>query len=357
MAWPRSRLLSPSVLTLLSFLLPAGANAQTAVVPLFSAQKSVATGTAISGKSTNGLGVYGYTEDGIAVQGRDAGTLEARGYGGYFTSNTGVGVFGKSTASSTAFNNIWAPGVYGYSVNGCGVLGVSDAEDWHGAGVRGESNNYYAGVFKSKHYRGILATSGNNYYAAYFDSGTDLGAGIYVRGNITATGSKSGYVVDVAINDGNDTLEAGDVVVVTGAADPLLGRIPLIRVRKSTVAASTAIVGVVDRLFTPPASGEPGQGPNGEAVPPAPDSVADPGGDTTAIAPGQYLSIVTLGAFRVIKADATPGPIRPGSLLVSSDEPGYAMAAAAPATGTVIGKALAGLESGTGLIPVMVTMH
>jgi hypothetical protein len=59
------------------------------------------------------------------------------------------------------------------------------------------------------------------------------------------------------------------------------------------------------------------------------------------------------------KVDATKSPIRPGDLLVSSGTPGHAMKCTSkrPAAGTVIGKALEGLESGKGTIQVLVTLR
>ena len=55
--------------------------------------------------------------------------------------------------------------------------------------------------------------------------------------------------LDVVLNDGLEPLEPGDVVVITGAADPVLGEIPVIKVKKAGTANSTAVMGVVDRKF------------------------------------------------------------------------------------------------------------
>lgn len=57
--------------------------------------------------------------------------------------------------------------------------------------------------------------------------------------------------------------------------------------------------------------------------------------------------------------DATQGPIRCGDLLVSSPTPGHAMAGSDPARtpGAVLGKALRALESGTGMIPILVCLQ
>jgi hypothetical protein len=50
-------------------------------------------------------------------------------------------------------------------------------------------------------------------------------------------------------------------------------------------------------------------------------------------------------------------PIHPGDLLTTSDMPGYAMKATDPKIGTILGKAMGTLESGTGVIEVLVTLQ
>ncbi len=59
------------------------------------------------------------------------------------------------------------------------------------------------------------------------------------------------------------------------------------------------------------------------------------------------------------KVEAESGPVRPGSLLTTSEMPGYAMAATdrERAFGCVLGKALRGLASGTGMVPVLVALQ
>ena len=57
------------------------------------------------------------------------------------------------------------------------------------------------------------------------------------------------------------------------------------------------------------------------------------------------------------KADASNGPIEEGDLLTTSNNPGYAMKAIDPKIGTVLGKAMGTLESGTGTIEVLVTLQ
>ena len=57
------------------------------------------------------------------------------------------------------------------------------------------------------------------------------------------------------------------------------------------------------------------------------------------------------------KVDASYGAIRPGDLLTTSATPGHAGRAENPRPGTILGKALESLESGTGLIRVLVTLR
>jgi hypothetical protein len=59
------------------------------------------------------------------------------------------------------------------------------------------------------------------------------------------------------------------------------------------------------------------------------------------------------------KVDADEAPISVGDLLTTSPTCGHAMKAADPmkAFGAVIGKALAGLDEGCGLIPILVTLQ
>jgi hypothetical protein len=58
-------------------------------------------------------------------------------------------------------------------------------------------------------------------------------------------------------------------------------------------------------------------------------------------------------------ADASKGAIKPGDLLTSADVPGYAMKATDyfRAQGAIIGKAMTGLDKGTGLVLVLVTLQ
>ena len=58
-----------------------------------------------------------------------------------------------------------------------------------------------------------------------------------------------------------------------------------------------------------------------------------------------------------VRAEAGYGTIRPGDLLTSSPTPGHAMRALEALPGTLLGKALDGLEAGMGPIRMVVLLR
>ncbi|MFO7742674.1 MAG: hypothetical protein R6X31_10225 [Anaerolineae bacterium] len=162
---------------------------------------TTATGSAVRGESGGGSAVSGSTETGYGVYGYDGGTEQARGYGGYFFSQNGVGVYGQSNAA-TDHPNIYAPGVYGRSANGVGVYGETlDTNSW-------------AGYFSSAG-RGVYASvpSGN---VGFNTSGSKLAVVAASDGARLLYTEES---TEVWFTDyGFGTLEGGDKVV---AMDPI----------------------------------------------------------------------------------------------------------------------------------------
>jgi hypothetical protein len=69
--------------------------------------------------------------------------------------------------------------------------------------------------------------------------------------------------------------------------------------------------------------------------------------------------MVTLGAFAHCKVDADIAPIAVGDLLTTSPTKGHAQKVLDPARalGTIVGKALAPLETGKGKIPILVMLQ
>lgn len=68
---------------------------------------------------------------------------------------------------------------------------------------------------------------------------------------------------------------------------------------------------------------------------------------------------VAIAGKAFCKVNATPRAVKLGDLLTTSFTPGHAMKADDPgrAFGAVIGKALAPLEQGVGLVPVLVGLQ
>jgi len=365
------------------------------------------TGTGVYGDSEDGHGVVGHTE---SSDSSDAGVLGINEGGGYGVLGDSDGPWGVAGITSQAWssgqplgqpfgvggqaNSSGGFGVTGLSYSGpAGVIGgtawsstsqVGSIQDqlpvgvagvsWNGTGVYGSSQNHY----------GVVARTA---YAAYaLVSFGDL----YISGNLWATGAKGGYAVDVALNDDTQALEAGDVVVVTGVAAPVIGDIPVLQVKRADTASSTAVIGVVDKHYSLEESEISARGEeagtassssialletrpdeSGQAEPSTEDNTgADEANNIEEelplqeprllqepAAPGEYVTIVTLGVYAQIKIDASYGAIQPGDLLVASPTLGHAMKAVDPRIGTVIGKALGTLSSGRGTIPVLVNLQ
>jgi hypothetical protein len=174
--------------------------------------------------------------------------------------------------------------------------------------------------------------------------------GLRVDGTSYFTGAKTGFVADLCRNASNRVLEPGDVVVVTGCEPAVLGSVPVPLVAPADKAGQTGVIGVVDsRQIVDPAGAEPDDGPAAMRANPAHVRHA-PG----SIKPGDYLLVATLGAYQGVRVDASYGSVQPGDLLVASPHAGFAMPTDSPKPGTVVGKALSGLDAGTGLVPIMI---
>jgi hypothetical protein len=337
---------------------------------------NLGNGDGITGRSTNGVGVAGRSQTLNGVTGW-TGTSDQAGVFGYSTD--GRGVVGRSDSNDGIVGWTGAidkSGVYGHSVDGYGLTGSSDSnigvQGFGDIGVKGTTNavNYGHGVLgwaSGTTAIGVTGVGTGTYGTGVEGSGNTWGVysqgDLGVNGDITVSGSKSGFVVDICLNDEGTSLERGDVVVISRATEPVLGTIPVPMVRKISKAGATEIIGVVDRLYRIHEKPVSDHGtkvvdtsqhkPNGSLV------------EEITIAPGSYLSVVTLGAYQAIKVDASYGAIHPGDLLTSSPNPGYAMKAQPVNVngiefyrpGTIIGRALGSLESGQGTIPVFVSLN
>jgi hypothetical protein len=299
-----------------------------------------------------------------------------------------------------------------YMYGGKGVYAESDDAAQPGLDGNAYGINAYGVSGESASYRGMYAKSdSNSLYSLFVDSKdgpTQTTAALNVRGtirgegNLVILGSKAGYVVDIMQNQDSAALEPGDVVVIVGNAPPVQGQIPVVTVKKASGAYDTAVAGVVDAVwYAPDAETKTAYEAQESAARAARDArnksrasarikltnsnglaevstrrlkttdpevampemkVTDEQGtlheltNETSASTGGYVSVVTLGAYKMVKVDASFGAIKAGDLLTTSTRPGYAMKVndKVAAIGAIIGKALGNLDSGTGAIPVMV---
>ncbi|MGC2625992.1 MAG: hypothetical protein WA269_04070, partial [Candidatus Udaeobacter sp.] len=162
--------------------------------------------------------------------------------------NTGLGVRGDSTNSV---------GVVGLSTNSIGVAGSGPIFGVLGASA---ADSAYGGYFTNSVGRaGYFKSSNSGRFSLFVDTqdgpaqgtaGLDVNGSIRGEGNLYIAGSKAGYVVDEMQNADSVNLELGDVVVIAGdSSAPVLGKIPVPRIKLAANANDTAVVGVVDQIM------------------------------------------------------------------------------------------------------------
>jgi hypothetical protein len=273
--------------------------------------------TGVWGQSQGGAGVYGQSTSGYGVQGQGP-----------------TGVYGRSDAAG-------GQGIHGYGTANLteGVIGTADGPNGAGVYARAAGSGWLA--------IGVQADSVKS-YGMYGNTDVAGGYGFYTPDKIYAGGGCVGCTsMLIAKNGGEETLEPGDVVVVTGITAPLSSQAtrPAIVVRKADAASSQAVVGVVEgRYVFELVSGQ-------ERVVEGARTTEEPA------APGEYLTVVYRGLARV-KVDARSGAIKVGDPLTIASA-SYAVPARAvdAASGNVIGKAMEPLATGQGLIWVLVDMQ
>jgi hypothetical protein len=306
------------------------------------------TGIGVSGLSTTtGVGVRGTSASKDGVQGTNgagSGITPTLGCGVQGQSANGYGVFGASngatgiqgvTASQTHYgvtginNSAWpCAAIFGTSSNGHGVRGTngtgSGKSPLAGAGVWGDSDQGY-GVF------GASKTGS----AGVFDGNVAVTGNLSATGNVVVTGTVTAKDVllsgmdcaeDFAIANAA-SLEAGTVVVFDG---------------EDTISPckdeySKRAAGVIS-----------GAGKYQPGVVLGRNCASGVGKAPVALLGRVYC-----------KVDADFSAIEVGDLLTTSSTPGHAMKASDPlkGIGSVIGKALRPMESGKGLLPILVALQ
>jgi len=315
-------------------------------------------GTGIFGVSTNGVAVHGYAAHGHGVEGGSQGSKgvvgtseDFQGVYGHSGKNAGVvgesstwvGVYGKSMGDTgiAVMGEASADPATGVSGNGTGIFGVST----NGAGVRAASENGEAihAETNSLHVAAAAILNNNEHSdaaalyarksgavgdAGYFDGNVHIQGDAHITGKCTVDVDLICTGADLAEQFcvvGDRDAEPGCVVVLAGDDQICVSEQPYDR----------RVAGIVS-----------GAGPYRPAV------VLDgrPGADRRPLA---------LTGKVWCKVDADMGAIAVGDLLTTSPTPGHAMRAVDPARafGAVVGKALAGLTTGCGLVPVLVSLQ
>jgi hypothetical protein len=253
-----------------------------------------------------GAGVYGYNCQNPGLQG-------GAGVFGYNTN--GNGVVGETGASNN--NGVWG----NHTGNGYGVFGSSASGDGVHGDTSGSGTSGVAGV-NSGAGHGVYGTSktGN---AGHFDGPVFVNGKLTVQVDIELLGADCAE--EFAAEDA-DTVEPGTVMVVDqhGA------------LRSSRQPYDKKVAGVISGA---------GEYRPGLIL------------DRTSSSDGR-VPVALIGKV-YCKVDAQHIAIEVGDLLTTSHTPGHAMKAADPhkAFGAVIGKALRPLESGQGLIPILVALQ
>lgn len=312
----------------------------------------------VNGEAPDGSGVWGEVHFGRGVVGVVNGeTTDATGVWGEVRTG-GRGVVGVVDGPSERSTGVWGEvkgaghgvvgvagrggvGISGSAPGGDGVVGtghrgvVGISDDFQGvyghsvanAGVVGERQDF-DGVFGVAHRPDKAAISGHNPggLAGYFDGDIRVQRNVIVVGDVLLEGADCAEEFDVA-DAGSPG--PGSVLVIDGMSGGL---------RESAGAYDPRVAGVVS-----------GAGAY------RPGLVLDRQGKR---AESLRLPVALVGKV-YCKVDADHGPIQVGDLLTTSATPGHAMRAAdrSRAFGAVIGKALAPLTGGRGLIPVLVAMQ
>jgi hypothetical protein len=293
-------------------------DSNTREVPAVFGENTAAGGEGIRGTSKAGKGVIGTSESGIGILG---GSKSSSGAGGM--SESGVGVHGVSkTGPGVRGDTDNGDGVFGFCKAGTGVHGMSET----GEGIRGETKSL-----------GVAAIAAFNLNPA----GT--GAAIYGKkaGNLGHAAFFDGdvHVTRTVTCDGDVYLRNADCAEEFTVSDPSTatpGTVMIIgadgKVQPCNRAYDRRVVGVVS-----------GAGAFKPAL------ILDQQG-------GEERRPIALMGKVYCLVDAAFGRVVAGDLLTTSKTLGHAMVAddGVRITGTVIGKALASLETGRGLIPILV---
>jgi hypothetical protein len=224
-------------------------------------------------------------------------------------------------------------GVWLYSQKGQKTVEILAQES---ANAGGQIELYRTNGTRTVQIDGEVGTGGGGYMAVYSSNGTAL---IELDSNVSGDGRIKTPVLE--ITGGSDLSEQFNVKAPIGTTEP--GMIVCVDPENpgSLVVSSRAYDSTVAGILSGAGGVKPGMLM----------------GQSRSLANGTYP--VALSGRVYCLVDANQNSIRPGDLITTSSTPGYGMKAADRfrAQGSVIGKAITGLEKGRGLILVLVTLQ
>jgi hypothetical protein len=338
------------------------------------ARVTTSTGTAATFYSSSGVGLhgegYGGGVEGVSwgpsvggVRGQNDNT-DGRGVHGLSAMGAnGIGVYGRAVCTGKSGCTI-GPGRS--RSGGTGVYGFADGTG--GVGVYGESAQFFGGFFRSDNDHLDLGLGGaigrintdpsdqnSNLYLSSNNDVTiklDNDGGEEAKLRVQNSGGKNLLTVDEAgrtttkvlqITGGSDLSEQFEVRGTAVDLQPAPGMVVSIDPQRagalmiSQQAYDSRVAGIISGA--------------GEVKPGLLMGQAEMVGDDP-------LPVALTGRV-YCWADASTGAIEPGDLLTTADQPGHAMKVRdhARAQGAILGKAMSSLESGQGLILVLVALQ
>ncbi len=309
----------------------------------------------VEGKTDSGSdwtrGVFGYATAGsgrtFGVIGQVASSTNwANGVYGYASATTGqtVGVYGE-TASATD----WARGVYGYATASdgytFGVIGQSDSTD--GVGLWAYGRGGAGGVFTT--YNGNIL---EGWEELSVGGSTSLRFKVEYDGDVYTDGS-----YHCGVNDGGNAtyVDENTGCMYDNAPADFAEMLPAAR---TLTPGDVLIIGPDGKLTL---SSQPNQANVAGVYSTRPSYL----GNSQYSSNPEYAPLAIVGVVPV-KVTNESGEIKPGDLLTTSSLPGIAMKALPVDVGggiliyrpgTIIGKALEGLQQKTGIILVLVVLQ
>lgn len=237
-------------------------------------------------------------------------------------------------------------GVNGISTAGVGVFGEALADSGDTEGVVGRVNSTAGEGIQAEN---ISDNPNANIIAGCSASAcTEVEFLVKRNGDVLADGSFTGpadFAEMMTIAGGREQYEPGDILVIGPDSQLILAASPYATNLAGVYSTQPGFVGDTELAE---------HGLN----------MYEPVDAVEANEAAQHRVPVALIGIAPVKVTAANGPIQPGDLLTTSNVPGHAMKAEPVAfdgieiypTGAILGKALASLEEGTGIIDVLVTL-